>query len=469
MYIVDYELTVLHFNTNYTDFNPSGSSVQFKIMGYCNSIGASKNGDSRKGGSSVSSPSRAMLLWMLTTILNLNPASAKPLADNYLANSYDNDEWVDTFLNIGNDSVFGSKIVGSDFEGGNVENFPTNSAPTPKRCRTICSSEGLVLAADTLEDCNGTTADIPRFLFAGQSNMVGYSNQAKGGLFNETISSINERWGKITGRKKKRRKRERKKIILADLTEAFRTSKGTTNSSSEAMADKIWKLAGSKKRKSVLNNETITVPHPKNVCSFTDPSEGNPPPACEVPISPTSCGFESENYGLELMFSQEFPKLKNTGYTKKPIGITKVAVGGTLIDQWVKPGTANFPTQEPNYWEYLHEAIYADHGTIEAFVWFQGENDHFNPKPDEETPQAIYLEYLKKLVSDVRHDIYEAYQQKRKRDGIPLEDSLFATKEDIPVVIMELGCWIGNGIALRNGGVSPGNIIRAQRQYVDEV
>lgn len=252
-------------------------------MCYRNFIGASKNGDSRKGGSSVSSPSGAMLLWMLTTILNLNPATAKPLADNYLANSYDNDEWVDTFLNIGNDSVFGSKIVGSDFEGESVEIFPTNSAPTPKRCRTICSSGGLVLAADTLEDCDGTTTDIPRFLFAGQSNMIGHSNQAKGGLFSDTISSVNERWGKITGRKKKRRKRKRKKIILADLTEAFRTSEGTTNSSSEAMADKIWKLAGSNKRKSVLNNETITVPHPKNVCSFTDPLEGNPPPACERP------------------------------------------------------------------------------------------------------------------------------------------------------------------------------------------
>jgi hypothetical protein len=231
------------------------------------------------------------------------------------------------------------------------------------------------------------------------------------------------------------------------------------------MADTIWKLAGNKKRKSVLNNETITVPHPKNVCSFTDPTEGNPPPACEVPISPTSCGSGSESYGLELVFSQKFPKLKNTGYTQKPIGITKVAAGGTKIDQWVKPGTANFPTQEPNYWEYLHEAIYADHGTIEAFVWFQGENDHFDPG---ETPQVLYLEYLKKLVLDVRHDIYEAHQQKRKRDGIALENSLFALKEDIPVVIIELGCWIGNGIALRDNGKSPGNIILAQRQYVDE-
>jgi len=267
-------------------------------------------------------------------------------------------------------------------------------------------------------------------------------------------------------KKKKRQKRKRKELILADLTEAFRTSQGTTDSSSEAMADKIWKLAGSKKRKSVLNNETITVPHPENVCSFTDPREGNPPPACEVPISPTSCGSGSENYGLELVFSQKFPKIKNTGYTQKPIGITKVAVGGTTIDQWVKPETDNFPTEETNYWEYLHEAIYADHGTIEAFVSFQGENDHFIPGV---TPQAIYLEHLKQLVSDVRLDIYDAYQEKRKRDGTALEDSLFATKEDIPVVIMELGCWIGNGIALWNGGKSPGNIILAQRQYVDEV
>jgi hypothetical protein len=445
-------------------------------MGYRNSVNAGKNGDSRRGDSSVSSPSRAMLLmWLavlLTTLISA-PASATPLADNYPTDSYDNDDWIDAFLNIENvyddgDYIVGSNFVGSDFdgtrEGGNVEIFPT------KRCRTICSmataptvspTSSLSPTLEEEEDsCDGTTADIPRFLFAGQSNMIGHSNEAKEGLFDETISYINKKWGKITGKKRKRQKRKRKKKILANLTEAFRTSQGTTNTSSEAMAKKIWKLAGNKKGKSVLNDKTITVPHPKNVCSFTNPSQGNPPPRCEVPISPSSCGASTENYGLELVFSQQFPKLKNTGYTKKTIGITKVAVGGTKIDQWVKPGSANFATQAPNYWESLYEAIHADHGTVEAFVWFQGENDHFPV----ETPKEIYLAYLKKLVSDVRHEIYETYQQKRKRDGIALKDSLFFQKEDIPVVIIELGCWIGNGVAL----VSPGNIISAQIEFVKE-
>jgi len=316
----------------------------------------------------------------------------------------------------------------------------------------------------TAEDvyCNEETPDIARFLFAGQSNMVGHSEQALPGLFNDAVNFANERFLKFETKQKRKRKR---KEIRAGLRDVIGSAEAANPISANNEANLIYKLAGArarnKKSRSVLNNDTITVPHPTAVCSFTNPGQ-SPDLSCEGPVSPTACGYGGTQYGPELMFAHLFTKLK-TSYTNKPIGITKVAVGGTRISQWLRPTALEpadpvDPADPGNYWFALQDAIDASHGTIEGFVWFQGENDHFPQTSFEE-----YLDSLTTLVADVREEIFVAYQTRRSESN---EKDRFAVKEDIPVVIVELGPWIGNDISVSQGN-APGNVIRAQREFVN--
>ena len=140
------------------------------------------------------------------------------------------------------------------------------------------------------------------------------------------------------------------------------------------------------------------------------------------------------------------------------MGITKVAVGGSKISQWLRPDGPE-PADPGNYWFALQDAIDASHGTIEGFVWFQGESDHF----PQQTSFVEYLDSLTTLVADVREEIFAAYQTRRSKNN---EKDRFAVKEDIPVVIVELGPWIGNDVSVSQGN-APGNVIRAQREFVN--
>ena len=301
-------------------------------------------------------------------------------------------------------------------------------------------------------------ADIPRFLFAGQSNMVGHSEQALNGLFKATVKIVNERFFIKEGGEK----RERRRQILADLEDVIGNAQDALPGSSTREAELIYELAGARRKsKSVLNNSTIFLPHSTAVCSFTDPSSSSNL-NCEGPVSPTACGGGSNiQFGPELMFAHRFSKL-NTKYKKKPFGITKVARGGTRISQWTKPREWPNSSPEanlPNYWLVLQKAIKASSGTIEAFVWFQGENDHFP-----QTSREDYLESLIMLVADVRKEIFAAYKKISNND----ETDIFQAEADIPVVIVELGSWIGNGVS-KSQGNEPGNVIVAQREFVNKM
>jgi len=428
--------------------------------------------------------------------------------------------------------------------------------------------------------CDGSTPDIPRFLFAGQSNMVGFSGHAKERMFDDIIEIINERRfvspatpihtngnanndndndnviysdtvidnsnatslvsppslpsGGVNRQRQRQllpnKNKEHKEGVVQALENACNGALGSKQESSRHMAKRLYKLAGDSKTASILNEETILAPHPTSVCSFTNPmlqrdrgdgGEVLQDLACERPVTHEACGNDGTHYGPEFLFAHLFPKLTKTRYHQRTIGVTKVAVGGTKISQWVKPkpkpgnsGTDGIVTDAPeekklandndndatatafhdqNFWNALQTAIQTDHGTIEGFVWFQGESDHFAT----ETPLEEYLANLIDLVSDVRTEIFDAYQAKRTRDTQkrklqtqgaaaiapgplllevqvetepPVEEDppIFTKKEDIPVVIMELGPWIGNDVTASRGD-APGNMINAQRKFVHEV
>ena len=383
-----------------------------------------------------------------------------------------------------------------------------------------------------------------RFLFAGQSNMQGWSHQALQELFYQTVQIVNEKFEEeddedddkeeeekeekktkkkkapkkskgsksSKGRKNSRRlfdlhprksdlyprsdiyrrklekktksqkkssksekkskrdppsptespepptmepKDEKQRRIEAKLRSVIEAAEAAREGAVYREAELMYSLAGDSKELSPLNNETIFAPHPSVFCSYANPQQSVELTPCERPVSPIACGANGQNYGPELMFSHVFPTL-DTKYKGMPFGITKVSPSGSRILEYIKgSGT------EKNWWESLVNNIHTDHGTIEAFFWFQGETDNFPGLPKEE-----YLDRLTILVDDVRREIFEAHRRRWGAGGSPT--ARFETRLDIPVVIVELGAWIGNGITERRGE-APGDIIRAQREYVATV
>ncbi len=321
-----------------------------------------------------------------------------------------------------------------------------------KSCRRKCSAD------PDVDPCKNPLPAIPRFLFAGQSNAEGHSDQALEGLFNKTIEIVNGRYRDPLPQSKDENM-ERRQEIEEKLQLVFNEARDAKEESSNFMAKLINRMAGGQKNSSLLNNETILMPHPDVVCSFSNPSV-NEDIDCERPVSPIegeTCGGGENNkfYGPELMFAHHFRKL-DSKYQNTTFGITKVAVGGTKISNWTNDSGSN-----PNYWHSLKDNIRADNGTIEAFFWFQGENDHFPIS----IPQQEYFQSLKNLVENVRQEIFKAHRDRWGEGGSPTAQ--FKSHEDVPVVIFELGPWIAHGILSRRGE-SPGSVILAQRQFVAE-
>jgi len=285
----------------------------------------------------------------------------------------------------------------------------------------------------------------PRFLFAGQSNMLGHSDDAKLGLFDELVDILNSS-------KSKNETMEELKTAIGDALGADPIS----------TANEARILYG---MRSLMDARTILKPMSEVSCSFHDP-KFTQSLGCEKDLTPRNCGDPSGGkgeYGPELMFGHSFSKLR-TIYQGQAVGITKVAVGGTqLYRDWSKSNTgSNYwnnyvdaikasrgqlyrdwskSNAGSSYWNNLVDAIKASRGSMKGFVWFQGENDSF----DEENGEN-YFGHLTQFVSDVRAEIYET-------------SSSFSSPDDVPVVIVELGAWRYSTDGMRA-------VIKAQRKFV---
>jgi len=184
----------------------------------------------------------------------------------------------------------------------------------------------------------------------------------------------------------------------------------------------------------LMTTEDMLNDHDIITCSHTKPHVTNVLD-CERPLSSIACGGDYDQYGPEFMFAHAFENLDSPLKSQK-VGITKVSVGGTEIyKNWMKDNKNN----DDNYWNTLVDAIKGTQGTLEAFVWFQGENDSFADLNKEN-----YLNNLTQFVADVRQEIYGT-------------SSKFSSPSDIPVIIIELGYWI-QGVDMA--------VIEAQRAFV---
>jgi len=234
--------------------------------------------------------------------------------------------------------------------------------------------------------------------------MEGWPEQALAGAFRKMMHIVNK---KTFSEKKKRQKLKRL------LNKAEASEPHTSLNEAKLILD-ISSL-GLMKKKKMFND------HKKIVCSYTKPNEMDYLD-CERPVSATACGGSWDQYGPEFMFAHAFVKA-DSPLQFKPFGITKVAVGGTQIyARWMKDNR----NEPDNYWNTLVDAIKGAKGSLEAFVWLQGENDSFDDWNKEN-----YLYNLTKFVSDVRNVIFNAAPSGK-----------FSSASKIPVIIVELGYWI---------------------------
>jgi hypothetical protein len=184
--------------------------------------------------------------------------------------------------------------------------------------------------------------------------------------------------------------------------------------------------------------DQLIEPHPSVMCSFN---------ASSVEALRVNCG---EAFGPELMMGHVLSKTLGS-----PTSLIKVAVGGTtLLCNWRSPSRSDpVPADKATencgalYGELsarikslatkpaeVHPDCASKKCEWAAFVYFQGENDAFEPQGARD-----YEVNLRLLIADVRKEV-----------GNP----------NLPVVIVQVGAW--------GGGVADGRFVAAAQKKVAE-
>lgn len=113
-----------------------------------------------------------------------------------------------------------------------------------------------VVAAAALSD----NADTVRFLFAGQSNMVGKSGGANATQFIDLVKVINEDWYKIVSYSSPQKQQQKKKELFTIMKHIIMAGKQVTEEAAEYESKTLSDLAGNDKAISILNNELFYFP-----------------------------------------------------------------------------------------------------------------------------------------------------------------------------------------------------------------
>lgn len=255
--------------------------------------------------------------------------------------------------------------------------------------------------------------EMPLFLFAGQSNMIGHTTAGKSAdrtLFSNILSIVSD----------KNRTRTRQ---FRDLSRAINASQKSDDFVSNFEAKQILKLVD----KGLM--EGIESPMENAFCFFLEPSREINPAAFQPganKVSPfAGCG---NGYGHELMFSRSLSEM--SPWKSQDFTVAKVAQSKTeLYRDWMPPhGT---------YWPYLNSTIHNTPGEWKAFVWHQGQQDVLGKNASKTSSE--YAVNLKFFVAAVRAEIQSASPN---------------SPRELPVIILEIGYWPGGGGNLRRGNAA---------------
>ena len=238
------------------------------------------------------------------------------------------------------------------------------------------------------------------FLFAGQSNMIGWSTggmsvERDSRLFIDTYSILANT--SVTEEERRSMLLDRYRTSASSFPGAF-----NPNGTATAQADGVMSLV---QQKLTIDLQTKLA---GAYCSFTDPANNKTRVAKKL-VAANGCG---QSYGHELVFSHRLKK--SQPYEDKNFFTVKVAKGGTRIQEWVPNGG--------QYWKDLRSAIRNTAGNWKLIVWHQGENDAVASKKT--INQTIYRKHLSHLITALRSEMFA------KSSGV------FQCRQAIPVIIV---------------------------------
>jgi hypothetical protein len=301
----------------------------------------------------------------------------------------------------------------------------------------------VAMARTAVVEAVDTTTTMPVFLFAGQSNMLGHPNQAGDQYTNSNPGDPGHRWNTLlpiltdssttTAQKQTLLQTQINKVpsSVADATRASFMASQLLDMSSRYGGSTFW-------------NE-VNTPMDRVYCSFTNPANTNVLDT-GAKLSPSAgCG---NPWALELLFAHIMAKIHYGADTD--FAVVKVAAGGTEIRKdWSSPSGNHWDVLQNRIQTSLDSSVHPACGGgtktcgWAGFVWFQGENDCFA-----ETNANNYYTDLQDFVRTVRTELHTI-------------TPLYATADEIPVIIVKLGFWASR---LAYGS----KVIDAQIRYASE-
>ena len=262
------------------------------------------------------------------------------------------------------------------------------------------------------DNIRSTSNNRDLFLLSGQSNMVGHTTSG------QSIERSGDYWAKI------------KSILeqggnLATMEEELYKVIYGTNYKNDEVATTLTNGVMELYKSSLLNDLDTPLTHGK--CSFMEATEDEVKDVSQGTVATVwnaNCGH---SFGHELLFSRTL-ELGAMNYTARDFEMVKVARGGSaLYEHW-------YPNHG-EHWNLLKETIVERRGggDWKGFIWHQGSQAAWSAQQYGEDRSLSYLGNLTGLVDEVRQLMFQN------------SNTAWQCKEEIPVVIVQVGYWPGGG------------------------
>eukprot|EP00985_Skeletonema_marinoi_P016673 scaffold8993_cov207-Skeletonema_marinoi.AAC.29 len=262
------------------------------------------------------------------------------------------------------------------------------------------------------------------FLLSGQSNMVGHTTSSESMTgsadYWNTIKSILDSAAASGGSGNLTSMEEQLYNAIYEAND----NNGEANESNDQVATTLTNGVMNLYKSGLLND--LDKPLQFGKCSFQEASDSKVYDVSRgtVPISTTSnCGH---SFGHELLFARTMELGSSMNYTTRDFELHKVARGGSgLYEHWY-----------PNHgmhWNLLQRAIEerrGQQGEWKGFIWHQGSQAVWSAQQYGEDRSLTYYGNLTGLVSEVRELMFQ-------------NSVTWRCKEEIPVVIVQVGFWPG--------------------------
>ena len=275
----------------------------------------------------------------------------------------------------------------------------------------------LLIHAFTFISSATAADDDDLFLLSGQSNMDGFSTWGK------SLTGNADYWLSI-------------KSILANGDSEMKEElynvtyeANKRHSGAEEVANTLTSELMLLYNQGLLNDLDTPLTHGK--CSFVTPNkrtnELKQVSGGTVPtVWDANCGY---SFGHELMLSRTLEL--QMGMNDTAFEMVKHSKEGTSIYKHWYPKIGQF-------WSGLHQTVRNRKGNWKGLIWHQGSQEVWSEKQLGEDRSLTYLGNMTDLFSQLRQEMYDAS-----------EVGTWQCKEEIPVVIVQVGYWPGGEAAQR--------------------